>query len=356
MKKLFKGILAICLVFMFSFAFFGCQEDTDFYIKTNEKFETFVTNICENEKYENGIQYGKNLTSILSKIDNDSTFNASTNSDALMNYTQIPDVYDKIFTSSFKFLNEFQGVFKLKPSKLDKSVKKEYESFEKKLDLATTSIERLSDYIVSVDVSIGGDSLDNAIDPISIQAIKNYKREYIKTTNKIIDVCDNFLTIVGKYIYPKYDSYMKDGNYIELSSVQLDNEKDLALLKSSITTLKCSIKYLNMFNGEYKLLSNDKFVDVLESYVDIELSTSNTLTTQKLQLWLNNYNAFLGNKSNFEYALSKIDYDKLVRIYNFDYNKYLENNLDQKSYVDNVNDFINSSIYNLFNSVKSLIE
>ena len=355
MKKIFKCILTVCLVFVFSFAFFGCKEDTDFYLQTNERFETFVTNICENDKYEGGIQYGNNLASIINKIENDPTFYNSSYKDTLVSYSQIPDVYDKIFASSFRFLSEFHGVFKIKPSKLDSGVKKEYESFEKKLATATSSIENLSSYILSIDVSIGGDDLDDALDPISLQAIKNYKREYIKTTNSIIDVCDNFLTIVGKYIYPKYDSYIKNGTYIELSSTQLDNEKNLAFLKSSITTLKCSIKYLNMFNGEYKLLSNDKFIDVLEKYVDTDLSQSNNLTTQKLQMWLNNYNAFLGNKSNFEYSLEKIDYDKLVRIYNFDYDKYLEDNLDQKSYIDNVNDFIDSNIYNLFNSVTSLI-
>ena len=356
MKKFIKCFMIICLAFVVSFAFYGCEDDSNFYQTTSDDFENFITTICKNEEYNSGIKYGENISTIINKIRTEPNYVSQENQDKLNSYTQIPDVYDKIFVNTFKFISEFSGILVNKPTDVSGKVKGQYKDLSNKLKKATINIQNFAHKVLEIDKQFNktGFPADEMVKDIYLQVVKEYKRDYIDITNQVIDICDSFSNICENYIFPKHTSYIQNGEYIELSKTQITNEKTLAVLKSSISTLKSSIEYLNGFNGEYKLLENDQFVETLEKYNNIDLSIDTEVTVQQLQQWLNNYTAFLGEKENFEKSITSVDFDKLVRIYNFDYDTYLNDFPTQKPFVDNIKEFSSSSITNLYNSISSM--
>ena len=71
MKKIMKKIILLCLTLACSISFFACDlsKDDKFYEETNEKFNTFIELVCENEKYSNGLIYGENITAMQAKYE-----------------------------------------------------------------------------------------------------------------------------------------------------------------------------------------------------------------------------------------------------------------------------------------------
>lgn len=356
MKKFIKYFMIICLAFVISFGFYGCDNDPNFYKTTSEDFETFITTICQNEEYSNGIKRGENVNAIISKIKTEPGYVTESNKEKLSSYTQIPDVYDKIFVNSFKFISEFSGILAVKPSDVGGKVKDKYKDLSNKLKTTTINIQNFASKSLEIDKQFNKKDFpaNDMVKDIYLQLIKDYKRDYIDLTNQVIDICDSFSNICENYIFPKHTSYIENGIYIDLSKTQITNEKTLAVLKSSISTLKSSIEYLNGFNGEYKLLEKDEFVSTLEKYNNINLSKETTVTVPMLQKWSNIYNAFMGEKENFEKSIKSVNYDKLVRVYRFDYDAYLKDFPTQKPFVDCVKEFSSSSIGTLYNAVAEM--
>ena len=356
MKKFIKCFMIICFAFVVSLAFYGCEDDSNFYQTTSEDFETFITTICKNEEYSSGIKRGENVNTIISKIKNEPGYVTEENKEKLSSYTQIPDVYDKIFVNSFKFISEFSGVLAVKPSDVSGKVKGKYKDLSNQLKKTITNIQNFASKTLEMDKQFNKKDFpaDDMVKDIYLQVIKDYKRDYIDLTNQVIDICDSFSSICENYIFPKHTSYVENGVYINLTKTQIANEKTLAVLKSSISTLKSSIEYLNGFNGEYKLLEKDEFVSTLEKYNNINLSKETNVTVPMLQKWLNVYNAFYGEKENFEKSIKSVNYDKLVRIYRFDYDAYLKDFPTQKPFVDCIKKFSSSSILTLYNATSEL--
>lgn len=351
MKKFMKYFMIACLTFVLSFTFYGCDNDDKFYEKTSIEFESFITNVCENNDYNQGIKYGENIKAIIEKIENEPGYVTKENKDKLTAYTQIPNVYDKIFVSSFRFLSSFSNVLINKPTDTSGNVKNSYNNLTNKLKSTTKNIQNFSQKALLLDNQFSKKDYESSemIKDIYIQVLKEYKRDYIDITNQVIDICENFQYICENYIFTKITTYVEDNKYIELSPIELVNQRNLALLKSSISTLKSAILYLDGFNGEYRLMENDKFVDTLKLYISMDLTKSENVTVPKMQVWLNNYNAFLGEKENFDKSLNGIDFDKLGRLYNFDYDKYVNDFPTHKPYIDNIKNFASESITSLYN-------
>lgn len=362
MKKFISKVVSFCLMFVCVFALFGCEDNSNFYEQTSTKFEQFVSDVCKNESYANGIDHGDTVNTIIQNIKNDKYSATNEQKQDLESYLQLKDIYDPIFVSSFKFLSPFCSILSITPTKTSGDVKNKYEKFEQALEKATESVKNFNGTSDKLSSKIGGTELENAVSTVSLQAIKEYKRDYISVTNDMVDVCTRLLEICEKYIYPNYSTYTKDGEYITLSQTQITNQINIYVLKSSIQTLQSAITYLNSFNGEYKLLDGDYLVSTLNKYIQIDLTKSSIQLNEnemknkvkKLQLWLNTDNAFLGEISSFEQSLEKIDFLSLINMYDFDYDEYIASFPDKKAYANTINTFINKSVSYLYNATANL--
>lgn len=362
MKKFISKVVGFCLALVCVLPLFGCEDDSKFYEQTNTKFEQFVSDICENVSYTNGINHGETVNTIISNTKSGTYSATSEQEEDLESYVQLTEIYDRIFVSSFKFLSPFRSILSVVPTKTSGDVKNKYKNFEQALEDATNGVKSFSEKNKQLSSKIGGTKLDNAVSPLSLQAVKEYKRDYISVTNKMVDVCDKLLEICENYIYPNYSTYIKDGEYITLTQTQITNQINIYVLKGSIQTLQSAITYLNAFNGEYKLLSGDYLVATLNKYISVDLTQSSKqlnddelkAKVKYLQLWLNTDNAFLGEISSFEQSLAKIDFKKLISYYDFDYEKYLNDFADQKVYVQTINTFINNSVSYLYDATAKL--
>ena len=63
---------------------------------------------------------------------------------------------------------------------------------------------------------------------------------------------------------------------------------------------------------------------------------------------------FWDEEKVFEKSIKNVNYDKLVRVYRFDYDSYLKDFPTQKPFVDCVKEFSSSSIGTLYNAVAEM--
>lgn len=353
MKKFSKIISVLCLMLVFCVCFVACDDKKDdkFYLNTNTKFNTFIDEICDNDRFEDGVIYGTNIQNILNNIKTQPEFDDPD----LAIYTQLEDVYDKIFISSFNFLTDFKGVFINIPNDTSKNTKQKYVAFEQTIEDVTNTVTQLYTDVARMDLSIGSPTLEDALSPISRQVVKEFKRKYVETSVEVIDLCNQFLDICETYIYPKYQTYKTESGYVNLTQTQITNQVTLATLKSTINTLTPAITYLNAFDGEYTSFASDEFISTLDDYLDID-SAKQTVTVAQLENWLTTFNTFVSDTQNFYTALEKIDIPEMIRDFDSDPDLYLEEYPNLVAYINKVFTFTNSGVRTLYSSLASLCD
>ncbi len=354
MQKFKKILVALCLLVSLCFCFVGCDDQSSndtFYIQTNTKLSTFITDVCLNNNYRNGIVYGENVSLVLSKIE-DQTFNNENNS----RYTELLDVYDSIFVASFYFLSSFDGVLLTLPNEVTDEMKQDYLDFENQIDDVTNSINNFSTNVHELDIRIDTTSEQTAFGSISLQKLREYKRELIDLCQKIVELDNMFISICENYIYTSFDTFKdENGNYITLTDAQLKNQKNLANLKSVIATITPAIEYLNAFDGDYISLSTDKFFQTLNQYTSLDYSKEGTTTVEELDKFLRIYNMYQNDQQIFSTSLSQINFREFMRA-NFDPSTYAKDDATLYAYATKVLSFTNYSVENLYNINKILCE
>lgn len=353
MKKIVKIVICLCLTLACSISFFACDLNTDdkFYEETNKKFNTFIEKVCENEKYSDGLIYGEYVTGILDGINK-----GNISGDKIFEYTQLTEIYDKIFINSFTYLSKFKNTFANIPNELTTGTKKAYKNFEKQLDTVQDKIEELDVCVQNLDADIGSSKEEIANKDISIQYVRNFKRTYIQTSKDLINLCTNFLDLCETYIYPKYETYHNGEKYITLTDTQLANQRTIAVLKSSINTLNPAIKYLEAFNGNYQHLDGEVFIATLNNYLTLSYEETESVTIEELQVWSDTYKAYIIEMDCFYSALDKLDFEELRKNYNYDLTEYAQTNVDKKPFVQKVQSFSSQKITTLYNTVKTICD
>ncbi len=350
--KFLKTVSLVCMIVLFGTVMFGCGEieDDKFYEQTNIQFNQFVETVCESDKYKNGIQYGENITTILTKIETNPSYSQ------LEEYSQLTDIYDKIFVMSISSLKQFKGVFLNVPNALTNETKEDYQNFEKSLQDAMQKLEDFDEQVTILDNGIKGTSVDDAMSNISIQRLKEFKRQYIDISKTFISLSEEFLDLCTTYIYPQYQAYKYGEIYEDLNETQLINQKTIANLKSAINTLTPAIAYLNEFNGEYVKLDTDNFFVVIEFYNNLDFSNQTSTTIEELDIWLNTYNAYMNELDCFNNSLEQIDILEYVKDYNYNLEEYKKDNPENYAYLNKIFTFTSESVETLYNSVKMLCE
>ncbi len=350
--KNFIKLFSVFVILVCCIMLFACDKKEDkFYETTNQKFSQFINDVCLNEEYSSGVIYGSNIQTILNNIN--SGYYSSSN-EKLEAYTQLNEIYDKIFVVSFKFLSNFNGVFLNAPQEIPNNMKKDYLNFENNLDNATQKLKDFKPEIEYLDNHIVGINETQASSDISLQIVREFKRKYIDLSLAFVDICNEFLSLCEKYLYPNYSSFKENGQYIELTQTQITNQKTIAILKSSINTLTPAIEYLNSFNGDYKNLNNENFFKVLDYYCNLDSKIENTTDVKELDLWLNLYNSYLNDLNCFYDCLDKINMADFGRNYNYDVNKLIEENFENYAFINKIFDFSSKSVLFLFNGVETL--
>ena len=357
MKKFIKTISVFCLLVFLSLSFVGCGDPKEdkFYEQTNVTFNTFITEVCENADYTNGIKYGEIIESILNKIEKDSEFKKPEYAQKLVMYTQLTDIYDKIFVSSFKFLASFKDVFNVtNPETIKGDTKQKYLNFEQSLADVKVSIQGISADVEELDIRVRGSSLTDAISDISAQALREFKRKYIAVSQELIDVCNEFLNLVENYVYPKYDTYKNGENYLDLSQTQLVNQRTIIVLKSAVNTLVPAIAYLNDFSGDYITLDSDKFFTTLDKYISLNFADETTVTVQELENWKQTFDIYTNDTQNFYVALEKVDLPEFKKEFDCNQDKYLEEYPKNIAYINKILTYTDIDVTNLYTAVLTL--
>lgn len=352
--KFLKIISLMCLVLFCGTIMFGCgnPEEDKFYEQTNIEFNKFVETVCENEKYKNGIIYGDNINLIINNIENN--INYQIEKPEL--YTELKDVYDKIFIMSFNSLSQFKGVFANVPNDLSNNTKKEFQDFEKNIQNAIEKLEQFDNQVSILDNGITGVSAEEAQTSISIQRLKEFKRQYIDLSQTFILLSEDLLHLCTQYIYPQYQAFKYGEIYENLTETQLINQKTIANLKSAINTLTPAINYLNKFNGEYEKLDSDKFFVIIDYYNNLNFSNQTSTTVQELDIWLNTYNAYMNELDCFNTSLENIDLLEFVDYYNCNIDEYKKDYPENYAYLNKIFTFTSESIETLYNAVRLLCE
>lgn len=357
MKRFIKAISVFCLLVFLSLSFVGCADPKEdkFYEQTNTTFNTFITEVCENADYTSGLKYGPIIESILTKIKNDTTFKQPEYAEKLAAYTQLKDIYDKIFVSSFRFLSSFKDVFNVtNPDKIKGDTKKQYQDFEQSLADVKVSIQGISADVEELDIRVRGSSITDATSDISAQALREFKRKYIELSQELIDVCTEFLTLVENYVYPKYDTYKDGEGYLDLSTTQLVNQRTIIVLKSAVNTLIPAIAYLNDFSGDYITLESDKFFTTLDKYLALNFADETTVNVQELQNWKEIFDAYTNDTQNLYVALENVDLPEFKKEFDCDTTKYLEEHPKNIVYINKILTYTNIDVTNLYNAVLTL--
>ena len=357
MKKFLKLISVICLVVLASFAFVACDEEAQpdlFYEETNKVFSEFVTDICLNAEYNSGVVYGTSVNGVLAKIESNE-YKVSEYAQ-LTSYTELKTVYDKIFTSSFYFLSSFDGVFLVAPAEIPGGMKSDYQDFEKLVNKTKQDIKEFHTTVEALDRNILTSTVDKAVSSISLQHLREYKRKLIDLCEEVMDVDNTFLDLIRTYIYPKYETFRENGGYIELSEVQIQNQKTLANLQSVIDTITPAIKYLNAFNGDYVKLATDQLFETLNAYLSLDNKQQGTATVAELQTYLEVYTMYKNDVKCFEDSLNSINMTTFRLDYNFNKEEYAKEDPSYYAYVTKIFEFTSTSCVALYNVNKTLCE
>ena len=357
MKKYLKIISIICLLIFASFAFVACDEEKEpdlFYEQTNRVYSEFVTDICLSETYNQGIGYGSSINGVLEKIENNNYSIA--NNPQLSAYVELKSVYDKIFTSSFYFLSSFEGVFLVAPAEIPASMKSDYQSFEKLLNNTRQDIKGFHTQVEELDKNVLTSTEEKAVSSISLQHLREYKRKLVDLCQKVMEVDNTFLSLIRTYIYPKYESFKTEKGYIELSEIEIQNQKTLANLQSVIDTISPAIEYLNAFNGDYVKLESDHIFETLSLYLTLDNKQNGTATVQELQTYLEVYEMYKNDAKCFEQSLNSINMTTFRVDYNFNRQEYAKQNPDNFAYVTKIFEFTSASCVALYNVNKILCE
>ncbi len=357
MKNYLKIISVFCLLIFVSLTFMACELDSSdrFYEQTNTVYSEFITEICLNEetKYSEGIKYGARVNDVLEKIENHTYTD-----EKVVAYTELKDVYDNIFTASFHFLSAFEGIFLVVPAKTTSEMKNDYQKFEKLVKDVKETIKGFHTTVEQLDTNIINDSQANAVGSISLQHLREYKRKLINLCEKVVELDNNFLELCQKYIYPKFDTFKNaDGSYIELTDVQLKNQKTISNLQSVIETITPAIKYLNSFNGDYVKLDTDNIFETLNNYVQLDnTNTTVTATVQELQDYLDVYNSYMNDKECFYRSLDSVDMAVFRIDYHFDLDEYAKEDANRFTYIQKIYSFTKNSVVALYKVNQKLCE
>ena len=171
-----------------------------------------------------------------------------------------------------------------------------------------------------------------------------------------MDIDNTFLDLIRTYIYPKYETFREGDGYIELSEVQIQNQKTLANLQSVIDTITPSIKYLNAFNGDYVKLSTDQLFETLNLYLSLDNKQQGTATVKELQTYLEVYDMYKNDVQCFEESLNNINMTSFRLDYNFNLEEYAKQDPNNYAYVTKIYEFTSSSCVALYNVNKTLCE
>ena len=352
MKRFLKIFLA-CLMIFCSLSLIACGEDPedDYYLQTNESFNTFITQYVENENFKDGLKYGPKITNIINMIQN--VKGTSQYKQQYDYYLQLNDIYDNIFITSSKYLVTFKDVIKIKPSEY---AKQDYLDFEQLILQTTQKLDKIYEKVDALDVN-AGTSLQNAILDNSLQFLKEFKREYISVSSSIVDLCDKFLFICKNYIYSNVNSFVNDDyTYVESlnNDTQLQNQRNIAILDSVINTIKPAMTYLDKFNGKYVTLSFDKIFEIIGNYADLALPSTNTATIAELHLFKQCFNDFINETNNFYTSLENFDIINYFRYYNCNKQQYLERYPQDLPYITQIENFLNTDVNTLYDRVVEL--
>lgn len=348
MRKVKNIIVVLVLLMVTAFGFVGCGEevDTNFYVKTSTKFSDFIETICLNSEYQNGVAYEDRVSGILTKIKNGTFDDENGNL-----YLELETVYDSIFVSSFHFLQAFSLTLSVAPSQENLTVdtQKEYVNFEKQIDTVLDGIEQFKTSLHQFDIQV---NIQNPFDLSSLQALKNYKRDFIDLCLKIVDLDNMFISLCEKYVFTSYSTFVdQNGAYIELNDTELRNQKNLANLKSVVATITPAIEYLNAFDGSYVALANDKLFTTLDDYSKINIaseSSTQTATVEELQQFLTVYNYYQNDVELFYTSLDNVDFHDFAKC-DFDPTIYAKDDEQSFAYASKILTFIDQSVRNLYN-------
>ena len=196
-----------------------------------------------------------------------------------------------------------------------------------------------------------------AIGSISLQHLREYKRKLITLCEEIVDLDNNFLKLCNDHIYKRYDNFKnEDESYIELSEVQIKNQKTIINLQSVIDTITPAIKYLNAFNGDYVKLESDNIFEILKSYTQLNNSIENSATLQELQNYIEINNAYQNDKQCFYTSLDNINMTEFRLDYNFNLDEYAKEDANRYAYVNKIYCFTSSCVNALYQANKTLCE
>ena len=357
MKKFFKIVTTLCLALMVCFTAVGCgnKEEDKFYQQTNTKFDEFIEHVCENDNYKNGLVYGTHVNQILQNIEFDPTFQEQQYANDLTIFTQLRTIYDRIFVNSFRFLEDFKGVFNVTDkAKINKNTKKEYLAFEESLAKATKSIDDFNSKIARMDQSIGGSTIDFAISDITEQVVREFKREYVILSEEIIAICNEFLHLCQTYIYPNYVTYTTESGFVSLTKTQIVNQRTIASLRTAVSTLTPAIKYLNSFDGQYYHFDNEEFFNALDLLLLLDFTNEDNVTVEELHTWNEVHKAYTNDIPNLYASLENIDMSELKKDFNYNIEEYLEEYPNKYAYINKVLDFASNDVIYLYNALFEL--
>ena len=341
MKKILSFVMAFCLMLCCAPLLTACnEEENKYWLTTHEKFDAFIT--TDYAKYENGFDLG-------SKIDTIIDGNYAT-------YYELKEIYTPVFTVSYGIIKNYQNCFSIKPWNNTKQVEQSFASLNEKLDTMVSDLKNFSEVSVPKFVDgVKGSSQEDAENIISLQFLKEFKREYIDLSTNVINFAEELLNL---YVMAYQDiPQLYDGeNYAELADEEIQNYTRIALSKSVIYSLRPAISYINSFDGTYVQYIHDYYIDIINSYLTITSGTRQvSATAQTLYAFTYLFESYKNDLAIFDQAIASIDMPTLAgEDYNFDAYEYSKGNHQNYANASKVLMFSEDSVYVLKEALLNL--
>lgn len=312
MKKILSLVVAFCLCFGFGFVLAGCdEEENKYWLDTNTAFSAFIDG--DYAQFENGIDFGEKIDTVIEN--------------GYATYDELETIYSPVFDNSIGFIKQYKDCFSIKPINNTKEVEDLFSKFNNEI---TTISEKLTNFsstaLTKFEEGIEGSDQENAESIISLQFLKEFKRDYIDLSTDVLRFAEKLLNLYIK-AYQDIPTLKTEEGFVELNNVQIENYTRLALSKTIIYSLLPAIDYINSFNGIYYQYSYDNYIDILNSYSNIVKSRpTSTATVEKLYAFTYTYEAYSNDVEIFSSALSSIDMPTLAKDYEFDCYEYSQGN------------------------------
>ena len=308
MKKLISILLCFCLCIFAIPLLSACNEEDKYWLTTHEKLSAFVeTDLSE---YTSGFTFSEKIQTNISSD--------------FATYNELKTIYSPIFNVSIGIISDYQNVFSLSPANDNGNTKNALKTLNTEIDNISASLKDFKENAIpTFEARVEGSTQELAESILSVQALKEFKREYVDLSSKLLAFGE---TLVNAYTkaYQDIPTLFDGENYSQLTTEQLNNYTRLATTKTIIYSLRPTIAYLNSFNGVYKKYTYDIHFDILKDYENMLKNKTADATVEKLHEFNVTYSYYITDVALFEQALEKIDMQKLANQYDFNINEYSE--------------------------------